>query len=444
MTASHDALEQHYVGIESRYLVASSGTYGPLVTANGNLRAPIHRWFRMKEAYSSRLLDSVVEDTGLADSRSLRVLDPFSGSGTTGVSAGDMVRRKKFDSARVHAVEVNPFLHMVSTIKTTAVTAGALNLRTAAGHVARNAISKRDGLAPVPKLSTFANENYFPSANLDVLLALKASVLAAIRSNPFDTRWPFIQVALAAAVEPSSNLRKDGRALRATPGTASTSPIDTFLDIVESLNDDLGAPNIDFSARVVLGDSRVASNSPSSDMDLALFSPPYPNNIDYTEVYKLEGWFLDLYDGPVDFAEQRRRSLRSHSSLKWGGDYAFKNSVHASEIDELVQPIVAAVPLDRYGRGRVEVIVGYVDDMFEAIKSVYLALRVGGRMVIVVGNSMHGKTGQDYVIASDLLLARLAEIAGFTIERIEVARYPSRRTARSAFLRESLVFARKE
>lgn len=444
MTLSHDALEMHYKRIESRYRISSTEIYGTLVTANGNARTPIHRWFRMKEAYSSLLLDKVVDDTGLSKCRSLDIFDPFSGSGTTGVSAGDMVRSKKLDSSSVHAVEVNPFLHLVSTMKMEALTAGPLDLRTAAGHVARNAISKRDGLAPVPGLSTFSNENYFPRSNLDDLRALKASLAKASASAPEDSRWRFVKIALAAAVEPSSNLRKDGRALRATPGKAAASPIDTFLDIAETISDDLGTTKIDYASKVILGDSRASPSSPSSEMDLALFSPPYPNNIDYTEVYKLEGWFLDLYQNAADFSEQRRRSLRSHSSLRWGGEYEFKHSVNAFEIDQLLKPIIAAVPEDRYSGGRVEVIVGYVDDMFEAIKTVYRSLRRGGKMVIVVGNSMHGKAGQDYVIASDLLLARLAEIAGFTIERIEVARYPKRRIARSAFLRESLVFARKE
>jgi DNA modification methylase len=444
MTLSHDALEKHYLDLESRYVVTSSDTYGTLVTANGNAQTPIHRWFRMKEAYSSLLLDKIVGEVGFAEMKSLNVFDPFSGSGTTGVSAGDMVRRKKLTRSRVHAVEVNPFLHLVSTMKMKAITAGALDLRTAAGLVARNAMSRRDGLSPLPKLSTFSNDKYFPIANMEDLLALKSSFTVASNSTPDDPRWKFIRVALAATVEPSSNLRKDGRALRATPGKASTNPIDTFLDIVETVNEDLGASALDFSSDVYLDDSRGIPSTPASNMDLALFSPPYPNNIDYTEVYKLEGWFLDLYENANDFSQQRRRSLRSHSSLRWGNEYAFRDSPHADEIDHLVSSIVSAVPDDRYREGRVEVILGYVDDMFEAIKTVYAALRTGGKMVIVVGNSMHGKIGQDYVIASDLLLARLAEIAGFTIERIEVARYPKRRTARSAFLRESLLFARKE
>jgi DNA modification methylase len=34
----------------------------------------------------------------------------------------------------------------------------------------------------------------------------------------------------------------------------------------------------------------------SADFDLILTSPPYPNNIDYSEVYKLELWLLGFID----------------------------------------------------------------------------------------------------------------------------------------------------
>jgi hypothetical protein len=47
------------------------------------------------------------------------------------------------------------------------------------------------------------------------------------------------------------------------------------------------------------------------------------------------------------------------------------------------------------------------------------------------------------VIAADMVIAALAEAAGYTVEKIVVARRPSRRKAGSALLRESVVFLRK-
>jgi len=398
----------------------------------------------MKEAYSNRLLREVLYDTGLDGLKHLNLIDPFSGSGTTGVSAGDLVRDGILESADVTAFEVNPFLHLVSLAKMRAHTLTGSRIRRFAGEVARRAMSRKDGVAATPELSTFSNIDFFPARNLLDLLALKASADTLMAEEPDAEDWVFIQIALAATVEPSSNLRRDGRALRRTPGKAALNPIDVFLGVAQMIAEDTEGRNIKFRSSVVRADSRTLPSPPIPVSDLALFSPPYPNNIDYTEVYKLEAWFLNLYADAEQFSRQRRQTLRSHSSLRWGDTYRYRTSEVSGQVSELLAPLASAVPIDHYENGRREVVLGYADDMHEAMRSTFHAVRPGGAMAIVVGNSMHGKSGSDYVIASDLLIARLAEFAGFRIERIEVARYPKRRLARSAYLRESVVFARKD
>lgn len=439
----HDHLEAHYAGLEAGYVVVDEPSYAPLVTANGNDRLPIHRWFRMKEAYSSRLLEHVMESAAIRSRGELRLFDPFSGSGTTAVSAGDMVRDGKLTAASATAVEVNPFLHMLSAAKVSGHTSVRRDVLNAAGSVARRAMSMKDGVAGTPSLTTFGNEEYFPAQNLMKLLALRASISAVHKDSDVElTR--FLTVALAAAVEPSSNLRRDGRALRLTPGKAAREPIDVFLDAAGRISEDLARRPIPFRAEVTLGDIREPELTSGRDDDISVYSPPYPNNIDYTEVYKMEGWLLGLYENAADVTTQRRKTLRSHSSLRWGSEYRYALRPDLPEIESLLAPLLAAIPSDQYRRGREEVVRGYVDDMLATIGVVSRRLRTGGTMAIVVGNSMHGKSPHDYVIASDLLLARLAELEGFSIESIMIARYPRRRVTRSRYLRESVVIARKD
>lgn len=442
--STHDSLEKHYRDLESHYAIANSTKYSTLVTANGNSTTPIHRWFHMKEAYSAAMLGQVLHDTGLASLKTLRLVDPFSGSGTTGVSAGDLVRSGNLEEAHVTAMEVNPFLHLVSQAKMSGHMVGAPDIQKVAGQIARRALSEQDGLAAVPSLTTFSNPDYFPPDNLRSLLALKASLVETVEDDPGDQKWALLQLALASAIEPSTNLRRDGRALRLTPGKARTNPINIFLNTVECIAHDIVTSATLFDATVTRQDSRHLAHTAQPSHDLALFSPPYPNNIDYTEVYKLEAWFLGLYATSNDFSRQRRQTVRSHSSLRWGEQYRFRKDKDAAKVDALLEPILEAIPGDRYQSGRREVVLGYADDMLATIRFLHSTLNVDGKMAIAVGNSMHGKAGNDYVIASDLILARLAEIAGFTIEQIDIARYPKRRTARSAYLRESLIFARKE
>lgn len=444
MTACpHDLLEAHYRRVEAGYSVVTNVDYAQLVTANGNSKAPIHRWFKMKEAYSNRLPEKVLDDIGLKDDH-LTIVDPFSGSGTTAVAIGDLLRSGRLRSAKVRAMEVNPFLHLVSSAKLLGHADSLEQFQKIAGRVARRALETKDGVAPTPALSTFGNSDYFPVANLAALLALKASINAGAEAGDFsDDEQRLLKLALAAAVEPASNLRRDGRALRLAEGKACEHPVDVFLDVCAQVVQDSSATSGDFDACITLADARAATFDVDGVADLALFSPPYPNNIDYTEVYKLEGWMLDAYSDADAFSAQRRRTIRSHCSLRWGDAYAFEQTGHDAEMRQLLEPILNAVPSDRYRNGREEVILGYADDMFSALTSTASAIRPGGYMAIVVGNSMHGKSDHDYVIASDLILARIAEYAGLAIEKIVIARYPRRRVARSAFLRESVVLAKK-
>ncbi len=135
-------------------------------------------------------------------------------------------------------------------------------------------------------------------------------------------------IALAGCVETCSQLRRDGRALRFAPDKAAPTVHAEFVKRTAQISDDLlsvgtiSSPSESkIEASVLLGDGRDPTGLlPEGFMaDLAVFSPPYPNNIDYTEVYKLENWFLRLIDSQATFRAQRLRTVRSHPSVHFSG-----------------------------------------------------------------------------------------------------------------------------
>jgi hypothetical protein len=197
--------------------------------------------------------------------------------------------------------------------------------------------------------------------------------------------------------------------------------------------------------RVVLGDGRALQPQfpTASSFDLALFSPPYPNNIDYTEVYKLEAWLLGYIADAASFADQRRLTLYSHPSiLRPEALRQLANSRNAV-LRAVADPVLATIPADRYTNGRKAMIAGYLVDVEQTMRSCFRALRPGGRLVYVVGNSLHGAGDGSFVIAADLLIAQIAESVGFNVDAIRIARQLRRRSSQSPFLRESVVFARR-
>lgn len=398
----------------------------------------------MKEAYSEQILHEVLVDTGAIRKGTMLVVDPYAGSGTTGVSLADQVFNGNLRGARFAGIEANPFLRLAASAKVRALESPPAGFRRIGGHVAAKALRPRAPRAAMPGLSTFHRPEFFSPEAIHELLCLRAAVDAVSGDVP-DLIADLLRVCLAAAVEPSSNLRRDGRALRYEPAKGVRRPIDEFLLRVQCVADDLEAVGDGFAGDVVEADARcVGAFEGVARADLAIFSPPYPNNIDYTEVYKLEAWLLGLICTSDQFADQRRRSVRSHPSLKFDEVYSYSRTPIAHAVEALAEPLLAAVPRDdRYAAGRRRVIRGYLDDMLQTLQHLKSCLRPGAPLVYVVGNSMHGSPGNDqsYVIAADLLIARLAELVGFQIDRILVARRPKRRANDEPFLRESVVFA---
>lgn len=438
------SLERHYAAIEAELEVTETGNYEQLVVPNGNSREPIHRWFHLKEAFSRRLLPRVLKDTSLSTASSLRVLDPYAGGGTTAVALGELVAAGDLRSATFVGAECNPFLHLVAATKLNALQNPSHSFGALARRVAASAVRKTVDPCAVPDLATFARSDYFERDDLDALLRLRAAIDVAAWNGASDADVALARMCLGASIEPTSGLRRDGRALRFAPEKERGRPIREFLAKAEQIEDDLPAEPLAVRGSIVLGDGRTMKGLPraSPSCDLVLFSPPYPNNIDYTEVYKMEAWLLGFISDAEEFKARRLATVYSHPSIRRSVQLSVDADTQAA-IDELVGPIITAVPRDRYANGRELMIRGYAYDMFKTLTAAFKRLKPGGHLIYVVGNSVHGRDGAGFVIAADLVIAKLARLVGYTITNLEIARELRRRTTASRFIRESVVFMQK-
>src|SRR5438105_4899018 len=78
------------------------------VTFQGKLKLPIHRWYRLTASFSPHLAWDIAQTFNLTDDDF--VLDPFSGVGTVPLCM-------KYRGIPACSVELNPYLHFVSTVK---------------------------------------------------------------------------------------------------------------------------------------------------------------------------------------------------------------------------------------------------------------------------------------------------------------------------------------
>ncbi|WP_148061615.1 hypothetical protein [Cellulomonas sp. PhB143] len=359
------------------------------------------------------------------------------------VSAIEQLRSGKISRLRGYGLEVNPFLQFVTATKTSSALNGAAPAITTLASLVACAQKTRVAPEELPSLSTFGNERFFPREHVEQLVALRRAIDEADIGDA-DRNWA--RLALAMTVEPASRLRRDGRTLR-YEDRAPLAPYEVFVRALERIAEDvpeLALPSGDVQIRHGSALNPGWGVEPGA-ADLVLFSPPYPNNIDYTEVYKTELWALGFVANQDEFREQRQRTLRSHPSVKFRRELKYPNDARGGDVTKLIDPVIGEIPSDsRYAKSLERMIEGYADDMLTVFDAAYKALRQGGFCVYIVGNSVHGTSEAPVMIASDVMLARLGEIAGFTVESINIARTLPRRRIDSAFVRESLVVLRKE
>ncbi|MDX8143944.1 hypothetical protein SK854_17630 [Lentzea sp. BCCO 10_0061] len=443
-----EELSAHYRSLESKWTISErQADYGPLVTPTGNADEPFHRWFHFKEGYSWALLARLFKDAAYSPTDQLSICDPFLGSGTTLVSALKFARELGLP-ARCLGVERNPAIHTIASAKVAGISIGRSLGADVTLHEPmfwnRYKDFRRSWRSLATISTTLNNEAYFPPNHVRALIAMNR----AADSIEDDVVRCIYKGCIAAAVEPSGMLRRDGRALRFAPGRTPIDPTSAFRQAMTKCLEDLASlspSECDIEANAVLGDARdVESHASSSKFDWIICSPPYPNNIDYTEVYKTESWALEVYQNLDDMRSQRLGTLRSHPSIRFPDKYAYQDSPLKQAVDGLVDPILDAIADDRYAVGRRQVVAGYADDMLQVLLGLRNISAAGGRCALVVGNSVHGSEESSLVIAADVMLARLGEIAGWTVEEIRVARNLRRRGHTSDHLRESVVLLRND
>jgi hypothetical protein len=429
-------IDDHYRDLGGRFAVTEDPSFATLVVPNGNHSRPFHRWFRQKESFSADLVSAVLgrwRDGAGGDV----FLDPFAGSGTALLAASDSQLGSKPLFAASYGVEANPFLHFVGATKIAARAHGAPGLAGLARDVVRDVRLNRVDPAPIPGLSSFANSGYFPPSDLRRLLQLRAAI---DESGVEGTTRSVAHLCLSACLEPVSALRRDGRALRYEPAKVRAHPVEEFERRIEIAVDDLAIRAGVGASDLILGDGRRIDEviPRSKSISVAVFSPPYLNNIDYTEVYKLEAWFLGFYRDHRAFRQQRLQTLRSHPSVRFPEVYGLSANGHKREFDSLIEPLLRTIPNNRYKVWREPLFRGYFDDMLETLAGIRKRLEPGGLVVYVVGNSLHGTSKRPLLVASDLLIAGLSELVGFDVVEIVIGRRPTRRSG-GTLLRESVV-----
>jgi len=377
----------------------------PSSSNQSSLSLPFQRWFKFKEAFAPSL---VIDCLRALNYRPTSCLDAFGGCGTTALTA-------QFLGIKPTLFEVNPFIADLAEAKLCAY--DHLALETSFSEVRRNARSARLddpikflGEAPRTFCQTRNTRRWlFSRSTLARILAYRQSI--ELLNDPPSKR--LLKVLLGACLVSLSNVVVNGKGRKYRSGWEhrQSNPED-----VDRLFGD--------AFRMAVSDTRVYSHRATTKydiyrgsalslinridpIDVAIFSPPYPNSFDYTDIYNIELWTLGYLRAKAEDRALRVSTLRSHVQVELEQRGTAPDS---KALTTLVAKLKRA--RSKLWDPRIpEMVNGYFTDLSTLLDGLKAKLRPGGETFIIVGDSSYS----GIVVNVGLILAETAASHGYQV-----------------------------
>jgi len=374
----------------------TSNKYKKLVNFDTNQNYPRHSWFDIKEGYSTDLVKNVLLDLNIKREDGY-IMDPFSGSGTS-VLASSILGYQSI------GIEINPFLYFLSKIKCVNYT-NKFNLLL---NNFKKLDIKKQTLSEVPKLSI--SKKLFKN-QLNEILRIKNWIKQIKDKNCKELFF----CAYLCSLDKASFAKKDGNGLKYPKNKVPLKFKDVFVNNLEKFIEDTKKVKIDKKPLIFQGNNLQILNQRSFEkkyrnkISLCVFSPPYANCFDYTEVYKTELWFGDFVKEYKDLRNLRNKTLSSHLN---------KTFTDVKILKEVV-PYIDKIKIKKlWSKKIINMLINYFYEMDILLSKLNTLIRKNGKCVIVVGNSSYGNVA----IPTDEILKNLGRKNGFKNNYIIQAR----------------------
>lgn len=395
-----------------------------------SINLPFQRWFKFKEAYSPKLVLDVVDSLG---SLPFHIVDPFGGCGTTAITS-------QFLGISPTAIEVNPFLADLTESKLTNYNFTSLLEAKKLVFSAVDAIVIKDiGFYPESFVEPGSRGKWLYSQEVfSKILRYKGAVELI---DDVSIRRLF-RVILGSTLVPVSNIFISGKGRKYKQDwknrPASVQELDNLFEnnLNKALRDIYQFSGKSSSYTLLRGDCRARSKE-FGEFDLSVFSPPYPNSFDYTDVYNIELWLLDYITSHSECRDLRTETLRSHVQVKRSYEFAELDSPILKDVHSQLNKIKGEL----WNPAIPDMVAAYFDDLYGLLSNMSERITRNGNIVMVVGDSAY----QSIRIPVADILSEISRDLGFTTKQKNVVRRmrTSAQQGGSASLDETIIWITK-
>lgn len=377
------------------------------LTFKHNLTAGRHGWLRLTPAYSIKVVHDILhEHPDIA-----HVLDPFSGTGTTGLVCAER-------GLACDLIDINPFLVWLANIKTTNYDSAELQrAKDGARRIAQNAL-RPEGKEALwfPPISNI--ERWWDEDKRNLLAKLRAAIEKELGEH--SPAKNLLLIAFSRLVIEWSNAAFNHQSVSFKEKHPPLFRDDEetlcqrFLHVVDEVLVSAAQP-LSGKVHVINADSRKIPQPTSSYYDAVISSPPYPNRMSYIRELRPYMYWLGYLNEAREAAELDWQAIggtwgaATSWLMKWKPD---GTNVNDADFTRMIEKIKQSSPL------LANYVHRYFVDISLHITSVYANLKSGGLVFYIVGNSKF----YDTLVPVEKIYATLLRQNGFANVDIEILR----------------------
>ncbi|MDE2951996.1 MAG: DNA adenine methylase [Chloroflexota bacterium] len=371
------------------------------LTFKENIKKGRHGWVRLTPAYSVKLVYDILESNGNAR----HVLDPFSGTGTTGLACAEL-------GINATLVDINPFLIWLAGVKTAQYSYADLIQTTRYANVIVAAVKteKRSSTAWTPPIHKI--HRWWSTERLLILAEIYQRLREIETTNPVRNLLLIafcrllIEWSNAAFNHQSMSFKQSEQTLFDETAMMTSAYVENVSKVVRAASKQIAG-----EVRIIESDSRSLAVPTSTLYDCVITSPPYSNRMSYIRELRPYMYWLGYL-----------REAREAGELDWkaiGGTWGVATSRLATWISQNVfqsdslDKLVSAVATE--SQVLANYIHKYMDDMFMHFCNLKAHLEDDATLHYIVGNSKFYET----VIPVEQLYAEMMSSVGFTDVQIE-------------------------
>ncbi|MGA2681864.1 MAG: SAM-dependent methyltransferase [Candidatus Bathyarchaeia archaeon] len=372
------------------------------LTFKHNINKGRHGWIRLTPAYSIILVKNILDD--LSDGEKEYVLDPFSGTGTTGLVSAE-------SGIPCDLYETNPFLEWIARAKTRRYSSDQIeNARKAALLIIKDANDYPSNKLWAPAI--FRIERWWNPTVLDVL---KRVCFGISLNTEKDDGYiaDLLRVAFCKLLIKWSNAAFNHQSMsfkqEAQNDSLKDNLLKEMLDFFElELNQILEAAsqNPNAQVNVYLHNSKKMPSDIKSRYTCVITSPPYANRMSYVREVRPYMYWLNLIKESKEAADIEWDATggtwgTATSRLNgWKPRGFFKND---REFLEMITKINAESQL------LANYVHRYFEDMYSHFSSLSSVLKQSAQLHYIIGNSKF----YDIIVPTEEIYAKIMKNNGF-------------------------------